>query len=56
MTKAKEGRDYVELSNVIASVQDDKIRISDMGSTLTLTVADWKKLQKFVDAKIKELK
>lgn len=52
--KQQPGRDFIVLTDVIASFQDSKfVRISDAGSTLTLSIADWEKLKKFVDLKIK---
>ena len=51
--KNKEGRDYIEMSSTIASVQDKFIRISDAGATLTLSLDDWKKLVAFVSNKLK---
>jgi hypothetical protein len=51
--KNKEGRDYIEMSETIASVQDDVISISDTGATLSLSLADWRELVTFVDKKLK---
>lgn len=48
--KAKEGRDYVELSETVASVKDGNVHISDAGATLILTKGDWERLKRFVDA------
>ena len=50
--KNKEGRDYIEMSETIASVQDGVVRISDTGATLSLSLDDWKKLVAFVNKKI----
>ena len=50
--KQKEGQDYIEMSKTIASVQDDVIRISDIGATLSLSLADWRKLVTFVNKKV----
>jgi hypothetical protein len=54
--KNKEGRDYVVLSNTVASVKDDVIYISDTGATISLSLADWKKLVTFINKKVNEIK
>ena len=54
--KNKESRDYVDLSNTVAWVKDGVICISDTGSTISLSIVDWKKLVTFINKKVKEIK
>lgn len=55
MSKRKNGRDYIELTEVVASVQENlSVRISDVGSSIVLTASDWQALKEFVEAKLKE--
>ncbi len=55
MSKRKNGRDYIELTEVVASVQENlSVRISDAGSSIVLTASDWQALKEFVEAKLKE--
>jgi len=45
--KQKEGRDWLELSESVFSVDGDKFRISDSGASIYLTEEDLKRIVKF---------